>query len=134
MVNSHNGPEGPSRQADGRNSATSNWPNKRPVSGSSSRLVEFLSELITRTIREEIKAAFSRMVPDDAVPPAARMSLTPEQVSKYCGIPLQTLANWRHRRIGPRYSKEGSKILYPVTEIKAWLERNMQQTNQSPWD
>lgn len=51
--------------------------------------------------------------------------LTPaELVSRYKGtITIRTLANWRSTGEGPRYTKVGGRVLYPVEAVIEW-ERN----------
>lgn len=50
--------------------------------------------------------------------------LTPEELSaRYKGrITVRTLANWRCLGQGPRYSKIGGAILYPLDELLRWEE------------
>ncbi len=52
--------------------------------------------------------------------------LTPEEVAERYrgGISVGTLRNWRTMRIGPSFLKIGKAILYPVSELDAWDERN----------
>jgi hypothetical protein len=52
--------------------------------------------------------------------------LTPEEVAdRYRGgISVGTLRNWRAMRIGPSFLKIGKAILYPVSELDAWDEKN----------
>lgn len=52
--------------------------------------------------------------------------LTPEEVSERCrgGISVGTLRNWRAMRIGPTFVKIGKAVLYPVSELDAWDEKN----------
>ena len=52
--------------------------------------------------------------------------LTAEEVSeRYRGeITVGTLRNWRAMRIGPRFIKIGKAVLYPVSELDAWDEKN----------
>jgi hypothetical protein len=52
--------------------------------------------------------------------------LTPEEVAERYrgGISVGTLRNWRAMRIGPSFLKIGKAILYPVSELEAWDERN----------
>ena len=52
--------------------------------------------------------------------------LTPEEVAdRYRGgISVGTLRNWRAMRIGPSFLKIGKAILYPLSELEAWDERN----------
>lgn len=53
-------------------------------------------------------------------------------------VSLSTLDNWRSQGRGPRYFKAGGRVLYPVTEVLQFEQRNMrgypkhQQTKQSP--
>lgn len=48
--------------------------------------------------------------------------LTPaELVSRYKGtITIRTLANWRSTGEGPRYTKVGGRVLYPVDAVIDW--------------
>lgn len=50
--------------------------------------------------------------------------LTPtELVNRYRGsITIRTLANWRSTGEGPRYTKIGGRVLYPVDAVKSWEE------------
>ena len=52
--------------------------------------------------------------------------LTVEEVSeRYRGeITVGTLRNWRAMRIGPGFIKIGKAVLYPITELDAWDEKN----------
>jgi len=53
--------------------------------------------------------------------------LTAEEVSeRYRGeITVGTLRNWRAMRIGPAFVKIGKAVLYPVTELDAWDQKNI---------
>jgi hypothetical protein len=50
--------------------------------------------------------------------------LTPaELVARYKQtITIRTLANWRSTGEGPRYTKIGGRVLYPVDGVKSWEE------------
>ena len=50
--------------------------------------------------------------------------LTPaELVERYRGsITIRTLANWRSTGEGPRYTKIGGRVLYPLDAVKVWEE------------
>lgn len=44
-------------------------------------------------------------------------------VARYRGsITIRTLANWRSTGEGPRYTKIGGRVLYPVDAVKTWEE------------
>ncbi len=53
--------------------------------------------------------------------------LTAEEVSeRYRGeITVGTLRNWRAMRIGPPFVKIGKAVLYPISELDAWDQKNM---------
>ncbi|OEU67898.1 MAG: hypothetical protein BA863_07460 [Desulfovibrio sp. S3730MH75] len=57
-----------------------------------------------------------------------RMAVTTQELSVLIGVPVGTLNNWRSAKKGPEYSKEGSKIMYPVKAIKLWLEQTGRKT------
>lgn len=57
-----------------------------------------------------------------------KISLTPDEVFLLTGIPAGTLKNWRSAGKGPEYSKEGSKIVYPVKNLLSWLDRTGRRT------
>ncbi len=40
-------------------------------------------------------------------------------------VSLSTLDNWRSQQRGPRWFKAGGRVLYPVTEIVQYEQRNM---------
>ncbi|HEX5676759.1 MAG TPA: helix-turn-helix domain-containing protein [Alcanivorax sp.] len=50
--------------------------------------------------------------------------LTPKEVSdRYKGsITVKTLANWRTKKSGPKWTKIGGKILYRLDHILKWEE------------
>lgn len=52
-----------------------------------------------------------------------------EEAAAYLGTSANTLAGWAARRIGPRYSRSGSrrgKVWYRVADLDAWLESRQQ--------
>jgi hypothetical protein len=53
---------------------------------------------------------------------AATDYLTPaELVARYRGtITIRTLANWRSTGEGPRYTKVGGRVLYPMFGVIEW--------------
>lgn len=49
--------------------------------------------------------------------------LNPPQVSVLLGdVPEGTLAQWRHRGVGPRYIKVGKHVRYDERDVLVWLE------------
>lgn len=51
--------------------------------------------------------------------------LTPNELSdRWKGrISVRTLSNWRSAGTGPRFTKTGGRILYPLHEVTAWETR-----------
>lgn len=52
--------------------------------------------------------------------------LTPAELSqRYAGkISVRTLANWRCLGQGPKFTKVGGRILYPLAEVAEWDARH----------
>ncbi|MFU8873579.1 helix-turn-helix domain-containing protein [Micromonospora sp. SL4-19] len=46
---------------------------------------------------------------------------TVEEVSTYLGVPVATLYQWRHRRVGPRASRVGRHLRYDPADVRTWL-------------
>ncbi|MGC4771981.1 helix-turn-helix transcriptional regulator [Micromonospora sp. DT44] len=42
-------------------------------------------------------------------------------VSAFLGVPVGTLYQWRHRRIGPRASRVGRHLRYDPADVRAWF-------------
>lgn len=52
-----------------------------------------------------------------------RISLgAPKEVADYLGVPEATLAQWRWRNTGPKWSKVGRHVRYRWSEVEKWLD------------
>jgi predicted DNA-binding transcriptional regulator AlpA len=71
-----------------------------------------LADLIERVKRLE---AARPPPPDDPL-------LSQEQTAVLIGVKPPTLAMWRHKGKGPRYSKIGRSAFYRKSVIEAWLD------------
>ena len=61
-----------------------------------------------------------------------RQALTPRDVAMAYGLSEGTLANWRCKRIGPRfYRLGGRKIGYFKEDLEAWARREPVLTRDS---
>ena len=58
-----------------------------------------------------------------------KVNLTPEEVERVYGLNAATLANKRTKAEGPRYIKDGGKILYPQKELQKYLNDREILTN-----
>jgi predicted DNA-binding transcriptional regulator AlpA len=58
--------------------------------------------------------------------------LLPAEAAELLRRGPRTLARWRAEGVGPRYSKVGSRILYPRGEIEEWLARTIKQPVRNP--
>jgi hypothetical protein len=66
-------------------------------------------------------------------PPVAKIFLTPREVCERYGNNLheRTLANWRSGGTGPEYTKVGGLIMYPISKLEEWEQRQtVQSTSQ----
>lgn len=58
--------------------------------------------------------------------------LKAEKAAEILGIKKQTLAVWRLKGSGPRYIKLGTRVLYSVDEIDAWLAAHTRTSTSDP--
>jgi DNA-binding transcriptional MerR regulator len=45
-------------------------------------------------------------------------------VSRFLGIPVNTLYQWRHHGIGPRAYRVGRHLRYDPAELRRWLRED----------
>ena len=58
---------------------------------------------------------------------------TPQEAAAYLHVALQTLAQWRWRRIGPPYRKVGPRLVrYAQADLEAWLAGQAQEPAPVP--
>lgn len=50
---------------------------------------------------------------------------TVSDVSAFLGVPVGTLYQWRHRRIGPRAARVGRHLRYDPAEVRAWFDKQV---------
>ena len=68
-------------------------------------------------------------------PLSERKMLSPAQVEVVFGIPRGSLANLRWAKRGPLYFKAGPRrVLYRVTDVRAWIEKHPVQTADSHYE
>lgn len=53
-----------------------------------------------------------------------RVTLTPTEAAHYIGLAAATLKKWRVTGDGPSYVKAGSRVVYLVKDLDAWLLAN----------
>lgn len=54
---------------------------------------------------------------------------TPKILSETIGIPLGTLAFWRHAGHGPRFLRLGGRVIrYRKQDVAEWLSESVQET------
>jgi hypothetical protein len=53
-----------------------------------------------------------------------KVAITPQEAEEIYGIPAGTLANWRYRKMGPKYYRISRKIYYAVKDFDVWFYRN----------
>lgn len=57
--------------------------------------------------------------------PQAQQYLTPEDLFARWQkrVAIRTMSNWRSLGTGPKFTKVGGRILYPLEEVVAWEQR-----------
>lgn len=54
--------------------------------------------------------------------------MTPVELSDRWRIPVGTLTQWRHRKVGPPYLHLGRHVRYRQSDVEAWLETQATET------
>lgn len=52
----------------------------------------------------------------------------PKEVAEMFGFDERTMAIWRSKGAGPRYTKLGKNVYYKITDIHAWIDANAVET------
>ncbi len=47
--------------------------------------------------------------------------LSPESLSEYLGVPLQTVYGWNSKGTGPKRCVIGRHVRYRIEDVEAWL-------------
>lgn len=74
-----------------------------------------LTRIIRQVIQKELAVITQNVVPK---------TLTVEETSKVLGVEPTTLAVWRCGGKGPRYLKNGSRVMYLATDINDFIGQN----------
>ena len=96
-----------------------------------------IPELTREEITDSLQSAFERLMTPvvDSIGEMERLKrreyLTPEEVELLYGLKASTLANKRTKAAGPRYTKDGGRILYPQKEIQKYLNKREILTNDN---
>jgi hypothetical protein len=62
------------------------------------------------------------MARDRAQEPLPQRYLTPIELGALLGVPVQTIYQWRHRRIGPPGFRVGRHPRYDPRDVGRWIE------------
>ena len=54
--------------------------------------------------------------------------LTVEEIAAELRVPAGTFRSWRSRKVGPRSFKIGRRVVYKLSDVKAWLDKQEQST------
>jgi len=49
-------------------------------------------------------------------------NLTSEEAAEFLGLSPKTLPNWRSHGRGPVYRKHGRKVIYNISDLRAWSD------------
>ena len=54
-------------------------------------------------------------------PWGSEVYLDTKQAAAYCNLHTRTLKRWRSTGAGPRFIKQGRKVLYRLSDLEAWM-------------
>jgi predicted DNA-binding transcriptional regulator AlpA len=59
--------------------------------------------------------------------------LNPKEASQYLGVKEQTLNQWRHFKIGPKYIKLGRKsVRYVQSDLESFVKQGIVEPKRNP--
>ena len=61
----------------------------------------------------------------------ATKKLSPQEVADMYGVKACTLARWRCKKVGPRYAKLGSRVMYDIEDLENWCASRCVHTRDS---
>lgn len=61
----------------------------------------------------------------------ATKKLSPQEVADMYGVKACTLARWRCKKVGPRYAKLGSRVMYDIEDLEDWFASRCVHTRDS---
>ncbi len=53
-----------------------------------------------------------------------------QELAEYLGVPVATLYQWRYRGEGPAGFRVGRHLRYRWSEVEAWIERQMADSDR----
>jgi len=62
-------------------------------------------------------------VPVTDLDPVNDRTWSPEDVSRFLGVPVPTLYQWRHKGLGPKSRRVGRHLRYEPNDVRAWLRK-----------
>jgi predicted DNA-binding transcriptional regulator AlpA len=71
------------------------------------------NQLAEDTVPAETRATLRGGLPD--------RYLTPQDVADLFGVPLETVYQWRKKRVGPRGFRIGKHLRYDPTDVRAFV-------------
>lgn len=61
-------------------------------------------------------------------PSPSKSRLSTAEASAYAGVPSNTLRYWRHLDTGPTSYRIGTRVVYDVADLDAWLAAEKAKT------
>lgn len=87
-------------------------------------IAAMMADNFREVLSKSVEKAMSKIVDIEAL--RGKRLLTEDEVSRLFSIPVASLRSERSRKTGPKYIKDGRRVLYPQTElIKYYDERTI---------
>lgn len=59
---------------------------------------------------------------------------SPKEIAELFGFDTRTMAIWRSKKVGPRYTKLGKNVYYRLDDIHSWVQENIYETSSTSQD
>ena len=87
------------------------------------------TKLVTPALSKHVAASLAEQA--DAVGFGRATLFNEKETSTFLRRPMKTLQNWRVLGHGPHYIKMGKRVFYRLSDLEAFLNQNLVETNRS---
>lgn len=86
-------------------------------------IAAMMADNFRTVLSESVEKAMSKIVAIEAL--KGKRLLTEDEVSQLFSIPVASLRSERSRKMGPKYIKDGRRVLYPQAELIKYYDERM---------
>jgi len=70
--------------------------------------------------------------PHSSSQPGLEPMIDVRTLAEYLGVPVSTVYEWRSNRKGPAAYRFGKRVMFAVSDVRAWVEQQREPAPPSP--